>query len=208
MILTDIGQTIFDVFRGLGDLGMFIAIAIVIWLDGAIIPTIPEAWLVFIWNAHPDPSFNFGLTLVLVSTVASVAGTLSLYSVVRLTGLPKRIQKAMSGYTNWLIVNDERLLVLNRFAPLIPYTGAFIAANDWNIRKATVYLVGSAALKFSVWVTVFAILRENLVGDLSPWISLALVAVVIGASTVASIAYRKKRRRTPAKDLGGSADLQ
>ncbi len=208
MILTDIGQTIFDIFRDLGDLGMFIAIAIVIWLDGAVFPTIPEAWLVFIWNAHPDPSFNFGLTLVLVSTAASVAGTLSLYSVVKLIGLPNRIRKAMSGYTNWLIVNDERLLVLNRFAPLIPYTGAFIAANDWNIRKATIYLVGSAALKFSVWVTVFAVLRENLVGELSPWISLALVAVVIGASTAASIAYRKKRRGTPGKDLGGRADIQ
>ncbi len=208
MILTDIGQTIFDLFRGLGDLGMFIAIAIVIWLDGAVFPTIPEAWLVFIWNAHPDPSFNFGLVLVLVCTLASVAGTLSLYTAVRVIGLPKRIRKAMSGYTKWLIVNDERLLVLNRFAPLIPYTGAFIAANEWDIRKASIYLVGSAALKFSAWVTVFAILRENVVGELSPWISLGLVAIVIGASTTVSIAYRRKRRKTPVEDIGGRADVQ
>jgi hypothetical protein len=197
MMLTDIGQTIFDLFRGLGDLGMFIAIAIVIWLDGAVFPTIPEAWLVFIWNAHPDPSFTFGLILVLVCTLASVAGTLSLYSVVRMVGLPRRMQRAMSGYTRWLIVNDERLLVLNRFAPLIPYTGAFIAANDWDIRRATMYLVGSAALKFSAWVTVFAVLRENIVGQLSPWISLALVAIVIGASTAVSLIYRRKRRKIP-----------
>jgi hypothetical protein len=208
MILTDIGQHIFDLFRNLGDLGMFIAIAIVIWLDGAAFPTLPEAWLVFIWNAHPDPSFGFGLTLVLVATTASVAGTLSLYSVVKLTGLPKRIQKAMSGYTNWLIVNDERLLVLNRFAPLIPYTGAFIAANNWDIRKATIYLVGSALLKFSAWVTVFAVLRENIVGGLSPWISLALVAIVITASTIVSLTYRKKRKGVSRTDLGSGADLQ
>jgi len=208
MILTDIGQNIFDMFRGLGDIGMFIAIAIVIWLDGAAFPTLPEVWLVFIWNAHPDPSFSFGLTLVLVATAASVAGTLSLYTAVKLTGLPKRVQKAMSGYTNWLIVNDERLLVLNRFAPLIPYTGAFIAANNWNIRKATIYLFGSALLKFSAWVTVFAVLRENLVGDLSPWISLALVAIVITASTIISLTYRKKRKGVPRNDLDSGADLQ
>lgn len=208
MILTDVGQRIFDLFRDLGDMGMFIAIAIVIWLDGAVFPTIPEAWLVFIWNAHPDPSFQFGLTLVLVSTFASVTGTLSLYSAVKLTGLPKRVQKAMSGYTRWLIVNDERLLVLNRFAPLIPYTGAFIAANNWNIRKATIYLFGSAVLKFSAWVTVFAVLRENLMGDISPWISLALVAIVITASTILSLTYRKKRKGVPKNDLSSGANLQ
>jgi len=208
MILTDIGQSIFDLFRGLGDIGMFIAIAIVIWLDGAAFPTIPEAWLLFIWNVHPDPSFSFGLTLVLVASAASVAGTLSLYSAVKVTGLPKRVQKAMSGYTNWLIVNDERLLVLNRFAPLIPYTGAFIAANNWNIRRATIYLVGSALLKFSAWVTVFAVLRENLMGDLAPWISLALVVIVITTSTVVSLTYRKRRKGVPRNDLGSRTDIQ
>lgn len=207
MILTDIGQSIFGLFRGMGDLGMFIAIAVVIWLDGAVFPTIPEAWLVFVWNAHPDPSFSFGLTLVLVSSVASVSGTLSLYSAVRMTGLPRRIQKVMAGYTNWLILNDERLLILNRFAPLIPYTGAFIAVNKWDIRKATLYLSGSALAKFAAWVTVFAVLRENLVGELSPMVSLVLVAVVIGASTAASLVY-KKRKGVSRNDLDSGADLQ
>lgn len=208
MILADIGQSIFDLFRGMGDLGMFIAIAIVIWLDGAVFPTIPEAWLVFVWNAHPDPSFNFGLTLVIVASAASVSGTLSLYTAVRMTGLPKRVRKAMAGYTSWLIVNDERLLLLNRFAPLIPYTGAFIAANKWDIKRATLYLCGGALAKFATWVTVFAILRENLVGELSPWISLALVAIVISASSAASLVYKRKRKGVSHNDIGSGADLQ
>lgn len=180
---------------------MFIALAILIWIDGTAFPTLPEVWLVVIWRGHPDPSFGFGTAIVLVATLASVAGTLTLYSLVRIGKLPRWIQNAMKKYTNWLILSDERLLILNRFAPLIPYTGAFIAVNNWNFRRSTTYLFASAVLKFSIWVSVFEFLQQTVAENLWHWIALGLVTAVLSTSIVISLIYRRKKKR-----IGGAHD--
>lgn len=208
MSMLDFGNQVFDLFKNLGDVGMFMALAILVWLDGTAFPTLPEVWLVAIWRGHPDPSFGFGTVVVLVATLASVAGTMTLYALVKIGKLPKWMQNGMKKYTNWLIVSDERLLILNRFAPLIPYTGAFMAVNNWNFRRSTSYLFGSAVLKFSVWVMVFEFLQQTVAEDLWHWIALGLVTVVISTSIVVSLIYRRRNRRGGAPhDISGGTHL-
>ena len=187
-----IGQDIIDVFSGLGDVGMLIAIAVIIWIDGTAFPTLPEAWLIFILGAHAD-SFLWGASIVLVASFASLAGNFTLYALVKTARLPKRVQKAMKAYTNWLIVKDERLLILNRFAPLLPYTGAFIAACNWNLKKCTVYILVSAVAKFSMYIVIFWLSFETLRAEIAPWVSLGVVLVVVLASVIASISYKRKQ---------------
>ncbi len=187
-----IGQDIIDLFAGLGDAGMLIAIAVIIWIDGTAFPTLPEAWMIFIFGTHAD-SFMWGAAVVLVASVASLAGNFTLYYLVKAAKLPKRVQKAMKAYTNWLILKDERLLILNRFAPLIPYTGAFIAVCNWNLKKCAVYILVSAIAKFSVYIVIFWLSFESLKDEVAPWVSLGIVAIVILASVIASIAYRKRQ---------------
>lgn len=187
-----IGEDIINMFASLGDVGMLIAIAVIIWIDGTAFPTLPEAWMVFIFGTHAT-SFWWGAAVVLVASVASLAGNFTLYLLVKTARLPKRVEKAMKAYTNWLILKDERLLILNRFAPLIPYTGAFIAVCNWNLKKCAVYILTSAVAKFSFYIVIFWLSFETLKDEVAPWVSLALVAIVIVASIVASVTYKKKQ---------------
>ncbi len=199
MIFADIAQGVWDMFSNMGDLGMLLALGVLIWIDGTAFPTLPEAWLVAVIEGHTTSaglSLGFGTAMVLVATGASLAGTFTLYGLVRIGKLPRRVRKAMQGYTNWLVVSDERLLILNRFAPLIPYTGAFIAVNNWNLRKSAVYMSASGIAKFSAWIIVFAILNVNLDDSINHWVSLVIVAVVISASIAASIIYKKRKEQT------------
>ncbi len=196
MIFTDIAQSVWDAFSGMGDAGMLSALAVLIWIDGTAFPTLPEAWLVAVIEGHTaggSVTPGFGAAIVLVATAASLAGTMTLYLLIRIGWLPKRVQKAMRSWTHWLVVSDERLLLLNRFAPLIPYTGAFIAVNNWDIKKSVVYMTMSGVAKFAAWVVVFTFLNEQIADSMNHWISLIVVAVVIVSSIAASIIYKRRR---------------
>jgi membrane protein YqaA with SNARE-associated domain len=190
----ELGQSIIDLFSDLGDLGMLLAITVIIWLDGTAFPTLPEAWLVFIYSAHPG-SFAWGAILVVVASLASILGNFTLYGLVKVAKLPGWIQRAMRKYTNWLILKDERLLILNRFAPLIPYTGAFMAVCGWNLRRCATYLLVSAVAKFSLYVVIFWLSFESLKDEVAPWVSLGVVAVVVTASIISSLVYKRKQVR-------------
>ena len=99
----------------------------------------------------------------------------------------------MRQYTNFLLVHDERLLLLNRIAPIIPYTGAFIAACNWNLRKCALYILASALLKFTIIVAISWASFENLKQEVAPWVSLGFVAMFLIASVIASFLYKRHK---------------
>lgn len=187
-----IGQDIINVFASLGDTGMLLAMLVIIWIDGTAFPTLPEVWMVWIFGVHPL-SFEWGASLVIVASLASLLGNFSLYSLVRLAKLPNWMQKRMQQYTKFLVVHDERLLLLNRIAPILPYTGAFIAACNWNIRRCAAYIFVSALVKFTIIVLISWASFDNLKAEVAPWVSLGFVAMFLTVSIIASLIYRKRR---------------
>lgn len=172
---------------------MLLALSVIILIDGTGFPTLPEVWMVFIFGADPG-SFTWGLLIVLVSTIASLGGNFVLYSLVKAARLPGWISKRMKQYTEFLIVKDERLLLLNRVAPIVPYTGAFIAVCDWDVRKCALYLLVGALAKSSVVVVLSWLSYDNLRAEVAPWIALGAVATVMAASVIASLIYRRRLR--------------
>jgi membrane protein DedA with SNARE-associated domain len=172
---------------------MLVALAAIILIDGTGFPTLPEVWMVFIFGAYPD-SFAWGVMVVIVSSLASLGGNFILYSLVKTARLPNWISKRMKQYTDFLIVKDERLLLLNRVAPVVPYTGAFIAVCDWDLKKCAVYLVIGALAKSSAVVVLSWLSYDNLRQDIAPWVALGAVAVVIVTSIVASLIYKRRLR--------------
>ena len=186
-----IGEDIIAFFASMGDIGMILALVTIIVIDGTGFPTLPEVWMVWIFGVHFE-SFTWALALIVIAGLASLCGNFLLYSIVRFVGMPHRIQKAMRKYTDFLIVSDERLLLLNRIAPLVPYTGAFMAVCKWDLKRCAVYLVTGAMAKAAVVVLLAWLSYDNLKEDLAPWIALVAVAVVLLASLVASVAYRRK----------------
>jgi len=188
-----IGEDILDLFADLGDVGMLLAITLIIWLDGTAFPTLPEIWLVVIFGAHSD-MFGWGVLLVIVATLAGIAGNLTLYTLVKVARLPNWIQKKMRQYTQFLIVKDERLIILNRFAPIVPYTGAFVAACGWNLRKSVLYLLISGLAKSAAIVTISWFSYDNLREEAAFWVSVSVVAVLLSASIISSLLYRRHAR--------------
>lgn len=186
-----IGQDIIDLFASLGDSGMLLALVVIILIDGTGFPTLPEVWMVFIFGTNPD-SFSWGVTVVVVASVASLGGNFILYSFVKLVKLPKRVQKIMKKYIDFLVLSDERLLLLNRVAPIVPYTGAFIAVCDWDLRKCAVYLITGAMAKSSVVVVLSWLSYDNLRQEIAPWVALGAVVVVLVTSVIASLIYRRR----------------
>lgn len=193
-----LGQDIINLFASLGDLGMLLAIVLIILIDGAAFPTLPEVWTVWIFGVHPE-SIAWGATLIIVASFASLLGNFTLFGFVKLIGLPKWLKKKMNQYTDFLLVHDERLLILNRIAPILPYTGAFIAACNWNVRKSAVYILISALMKFTIIVLISWASFESLKEEIAPWVSLGFVAIFLVASIIVSFVYKKRNisRREP-----------
>lgn len=77
-------------------------------------------------------------------------GIFSLYYVVKRVRIPQRVQRIVHKYTNFLVLGDEKLLLLNRIAPMIPFAGAFIAISNWDPKKCAIYIVIGCVLKFGV----------------------------------------------------------
>ena len=186
-----IGEDIINAFASLGDIGMLLALVVIIWIDGTAFPTLPEIWMIWIFGVNPD-SFAWGTVLVLVATCARLLGNFTLYTLVKVAKLPGWIQRRMKQYTDFLIVKDERLLLLNRLAPIVPYTGAFIAVCNWNVKKSAIYIFISGLVKFSAIVVISWLSFDNLREDVAPWVSLGVVAILLGASVIASVVYRRK----------------
>ena len=146
----------------------------------------------FVFGVHPA-SFAWGATLVITASAASLLGNFTLYALVKVAKLPKWIQKKMRQYTDFLIVKDEKLLLLNRLAPIVPYTGAFIAVCNWDIKKSAVYIFGSALVKFSAIVLISWASFESVKDDIAPMLSLAVIIVILVSSIIASIVYKKRK---------------
>jgi membrane protein DedA with SNARE-associated domain len=92
-------------------------------------------------------------------------------------------------------VRDERVILMNRAVPVIPMVGAFIATLGWNYRRSMAYVAAGGLAKYAVLLyIVFAI---GLAYDIQTarWITLALVAIVVGLSFIASW-FRRRRIET------------
>ena len=86
------------------------------------------------------------------------------------------------------------MLLLNRIAPIVPYTGAFIAVSNWDLKKCALYLIMGATAKSSVVVILSWLSYDNLREDVAPWIALIAVIIVMIASIVASLIYKRRLR--------------
>ena len=178
-------------FLAFGDFGVLAALVFVILLDGAGIPTVPEMWLIIFFGAHPT-ALAWGLTVALVASVAGLGGILIQYSLARLARLPKKVRNIMRKYTEFLVLHDERLLLINKAAPMIPYSGAFVAALGWDLRKSLGYSFVGALGKTSMIVILAFFTYGTVAREVAGWISMVLVGCVLGASFVFSVVLKKR----------------
>jgi len=144
----NVGQFLFDLFGADGGWGVVLCIFLIFLIDAFLFPTLPE--LFFILGFAYNPTIEFGLQLLAAAVVAEWIGIFSLYYVVKHVRIPAKVSRVVDKYVNFLMLKDERLLLLNRIAPMIPFAGAFICIANWDVKKSWFYITLGCILKYGV----------------------------------------------------------
>ena len=107
--------------------------------------------------------------------------------------IPKKISRIVEKYVGFLLVSDERVMLINRVAPMIPFAGAFIAiVETWDPKKCAFYIVIGCVLKYGLILLASSFFYTYFSGDMALKVTMTLVIVILGISLAASY-YRKKK---------------
>lgn len=190
----NIGQVIYDLFGDNGDLGVLLCIFLIFLLDALLVPTLPELFFIlgFMAGAEHNTPIVFGCELLLVAILAELVGILSLYYVVKHIRIPKKIEKLVDTYTKFLVMGDERLLLLNRIAPMIPFAGAFIAIAKWDLKKSMFYIVLGCVLKYGIIMLLSNMFLDFFNSDQAQLFMIIMIVVVIAVSMIMSFVIKKR----------------
>ena len=193
----NLGQAIYDLFGANGEWGLVLCIFLIFLLDALLIPTLPELFFVlaFIGGANYGHPLLFGVELLIAAVLAEQIGIFSLYLVVKKYNhkIPKKIQLALDKYTQFLVVSDEKLLLLNRVAPMLPFAGAFVAILNWSVPKSALYIAIGCIAKFGFIMMLSNFFYNYFQSEESQIITILMILVVIAVSIVLSFFVKKKK---------------
>jgi len=191
MMFPDIGGWMSSVFGPYGAIGIFIFIFLLFLIDALIFPTLPE--LFFVIGFMYDPTLSFGLFLLGAAVLGEVIGISGLYYVVERVKVPQRVKNVADKYVNFLIVKDERMLLVNRIAPMIPFAGAFISIVDgWRLDRALFYVAIGCVLKYGIIMLMSSFFFAYFSSSAAQTYTLIFVFSVIIISLL--FAFARKRR--------------
>ena len=193
----NLGQAIYDLFGANGEWGLVLCIFLIFLLDALLIPTLPELFFVlaFIGGANYGHPLLFGVELLIAAVIAEQIGIFSLYLVVKKYNhkIPKKIQSALDKYTQFLVVSDEKLLLLNRVAPMLPFAGAFVAILNWSVPKSAFYVAIGCVVKFGFIMMLSNFFYNYFQSEESQIITIVMILAVIAVSIVLSFFVKKKK---------------
>ncbi|NLL94246.1 MAG: hypothetical protein GX224_00560 [Thermoplasmatales archaeon] len=185
-----IGDWLLSVFGPHGWWGIVLFVFLIFLIDAIFFPTLPEVF--FIIGFMYDRTLEFGLALLAAVVVAEIVGVTALYLFAENVRIPNRIKGAVEKYCNFLIVSDERMLLVNRFAPMLPFAGVFISVMpDWRLPRALFYVVVGCVLKYGLLMLTGLYFFTAFPADEAQKYTLLAVIAVLAAS--GAVAYLKKK---------------
>jgi membrane protein YqaA with SNARE-associated domain len=190
----DIIDQLLHYFEAFGPVGLVSFLFIVFFLDAMLIPTLPEFFVMAFYSANP--TLEWGLLILTIVCAAEVTSNATLFLVVRRYGLPRRLEKRMKQWVNFLAVRDERAILVNRVAPVVPFMGAFIATMDWNPRKSILYVFVGALVKYSLLIVLVDVLFEVFEGNTARNFTVVAIVAVVVISFIQGH-YHKRRKLGP-----------
>lgn len=200
--MASLGDVLSGLFGFLGPSGILLTLFLIFVLDAMVIPALPELWFVLTYSFRPASlaPAAWAPLLLLMAVLGEAVGNTSLYLIVkhglvRPGRMPRIMERAMRRWTEFLVLHDERIILVNRVAPVVPMVGAFIATLGWDIRKSFAYVVIGAAGKYAlllVLVVYVGIAFDPVVARL---VTFSLVVVIVAASALGSYVYRRRMRK-------------
>ena len=200
-----LGEWIETVFAFLGAPGLLAAMFLIFLADAAVFPALPEVFIVAFYfqltlgsGWAPLAASATLLALALAGDVCGNAGLFALVRSLRARGhVPRRLERVMQRYVRALLVKDERVLLVNRIAPAVPLTGAFIAVCGWNPRRSLAYVFAGGLAKYALLLALAAWLGVVLDPGLAQNATFAAVGAFVAASFAAGHLRRRKLEADP-----------
>lgn len=186
----DLGQMLYDWLAPLGYSGLLFCVFLLFYIDAIFFPTLPELFTIIIFAVYPTVEFAAAILLVIV--VAEFLGLSTLYLIVKKVRVPHRIQDIVNRYTRFLMLQDERIILLNRIAPVLPFTGAFVAICNWSFKKAALYTFIGGVVKYGIILALSSIMYRYLSGNQATLVTLLLIIVIMAISF--ALSWRRRKR--------------
>jgi hypothetical protein len=187
----NIGDWMYDLLGPDSAAIVILFIFLIFLIDAIAFPTLPE--LFFIIGFMYDPSLSFGFILLFAVVIAEVIGITLLYYVVEHVRVPERIKRIADRYVKFLVFSDERMLLVNRVAPMVPFAGAFISLIDgWKLSRSLLYVVIGCLLKYGIIMMMSSFFFEYFTEGDAQLYTIILIIAVIAISMAAAFLKRKK----------------
>lgn len=189
--MIDIGGWLMDIFGPYGAWGILLVLFLIFYIDAVFFPTLPEVF--FIIGFMYNPTWQWGLVILITVSIAEAAGLSTLYFIVERIRVPDRIKRVADKYAAFLIVSDERMLLVNRVAPILPFAGAFVSLiHTWTLKKALIYNFIGCYLKYGLILIFSGFFYTYFSGPDAQLYSIIFVIAVMIVSIIAAF-YKKKR---------------
>ena len=158
--ITDI---IISIFNPTNVVGGLICISLLFYIDAIIFPTVPELFTVGIFASQTQIStLGFGLLILVTIAISEVLGFCTLYYIVRKVKVPRLIQRGVDKFQAFLIYPDERMILVNRVAPIVPFLGAFASLCNWSLKKSLTYVLIGGVIKY--WAYCWPVVCSSSIG--------------------------------------------
>ncbi len=192
MFNINISEWMLEFFGPYGAVGIIAFVALIFFIDAVFFPTLPELFFVIGFMYMPG-DITFGIALLVAASIGEIIGISLLYFVVEKIRMPERIKNVADKYVGFLVVSDERIFLVNRFAPMIPFAGAFISIIDgWQFRKCMFYIILGCYLKFGIILAFSSFFYSFFSSDMAQTFTIVMVLTVIIISFILSF-YKRKR---------------
>jgi hypothetical protein len=192
-----IGEWVQDLFGPYGVIGILLFVFIIFFIDALVFPTLPELFFIIGFMAMPEQTLQYGLMLLGTAVIAEILGISLLYWVVEHVRVPDRIKRIADKYIKFLVCSDERMLLVNRIAPMIPFAGAFISLIDsWKYSKAMFYVVLGCIVKYGIIMLMSNFFFKYFESGTAQTYTIIFVIIVIAVSIIAAFLRKKKEGLT------------
>jgi membrane-bound ClpP family serine protease len=98
----------------------------------------------------------------------------------------------MDRWTKFLVLPDERIILLNRIAPVVPFVGAFIAVLRWSYPKSMAYILIGAVGKYSLLLILVGTLRLAYNREVATLITISAVLLLVAISLTSAYVFRRR----------------
>ena len=183
-------EGLFDWFVDHGMLYALIGIFIILVIDAAVFPALPEVFATLAFLL--DPTLGWGIILLITAVAAEFTGNSLLYGLVKQAKLPDYNRMAMKKWTEFIFLKDERIILINRVAPIVPFTGAFIAVCEWDYWKSMSYLFVGGLAKYGALFALVGVLNIQFEQEAAQKFTILSLFIIIGLSFLSSYIYKKR----------------